>query len=287
MANSFKANLQLIEQIIEYYRELESETANENIYFKATGDGFTLLIYSNYTVLFQGKNANEEINKWIDKPEIIKIDHIGSDEVGCGDYFGPIVVCACLVRKEDYEYLLDLGVKDSKQLNDTKIKAIAPLIMEKIQSVTFTLTNEKYNKIHENNAYNLNKIKAYLHNFVLFKLTQKNTDINEVIVDQFCSEELYYKYLNDYKTKDVFKNITFTTKAESKYLAVACASIIARYTFINEIDKIAKEIGQEIILGANEKVDALAKKILDEKGIDYLSKYVKLHFKNTERIMTM
>ena len=139
MSNSFKADLNQVKQIIEYYSDHQKEVNQTNIYFKASTDDFSVLIYSNLTVLFQGKKATEEYRKWnkIEESESINLDtHMGSDEVGCGDYFGPIVVSAALVEKDDIQYLLDIGVKDSKQLNDAKIKEIAPLIISKIKSAT-------------------------------------------------------------------------------------------------------------------------------------------------------
>ena len=300
MANSFKADLNTVAKLIEYYKDLQDEVVPTNVYFKATCKDFTVLIYSTNTVLFQGKKAKEELSRWVEIEEEVEqlnfdfieeidddIDHVGSDEVGCGDYFGPIVVSSAFVKKEDYQYLVDIGIKDSKKLTDEKVKELADKIKDKVISATFVLSNQKYNEIHSSNVYNLNKIKAYLHNFVLNKLTTKLNFKGLVVVDQFCPETTYYNYLKDYKTKDIQENITFTTKAESKYIAVACASIIARDTFLKEIDKIKEESGYDIILGASDKVDRLAKQILDEKGEEFLSKYVKLHFKNTEKIKQM
>lgn len=302
MANSFKANQETIAKIIEYYRYLQDENISNNtsIYFKASCKDFTVLIYSTGTVLFQGKKAKEELKRWtiLDEEQLSfdleyeqtiddEVDHIGSDEVGCGDYFGPIVVTSAYVKKENYHYLVDIGVKDSKKLTDEKIKELANLIKDKVTSVTFVLSNEKYNEIYGNNSYNLNKVKAYLHNFVLYKLTSKLDFKGQVIIDQFCEKNTYFNYLKDYKNDGIQKDITFTTKAESKYIAVACASILARNRFIEEIEKIRKETGYDIPLGAGEHVDQIAKQILDEKGIDFLRKYVKLHFKNTEKIKEM
>lgn len=300
MANSFKADITTIEKIIEYYKYLQVETSNINVYFKASCKQFSVTIYSNNTVLFQGKEAIKELERWtvldceqpsldLEYEEIIddEVDHIGSDEVGCGDYFGPVVVTSCFVSKENYHYLVDIGVKDSKKLTDSKVKELAKLIKDKVTSVTFVLTNKKYNEIHNNSAYNLNKIKAYLHNFVLYKLRSKIDFKGKIVVDQFCEENTYFNYLKDYKTQDIQKNITFTTKAESKYIAVSCASIIARERFLEEIDRIKNETGYNIVLGAGNEVDKLAKQILDEKGFEYLSNYVKLHFKNTEKIKQM
>lgn len=44
----------------------------------------------------------------------------GSDEVGTGDYFGPVVVSAVIVSKENEDVLRNLKIQDSKQINDEK-----------------------------------------------------------------------------------------------------------------------------------------------------------------------
>ena len=283
MNNSFKANESQIEQIIEYYKDYQ--VLDEKLLFKAKSDSFVVSIYANKTVFFQGKDAKVELLRWakIDNYEEI-VEHIGSDEVGCGDYFGPIVVCATYVSEKDYPLLKQLNVQDSKNLSDKTIESIASVLKEKIQYVSFVLSNKKYNEITFNMRFNMNKIKAYLHNFVLSKLVELKKYHGLVVVDQFCSEKLYYEYLEDFENEQIFKDITFTTKAESKYLAVASASIIARSIFIEQIQKMSKELGKTILLGANEKVDNLAKEIYQEKGLDYLSNYVKLNFKNTKKL---
>ncbi len=64
-------------------------------------------------------NSDEKRRKdsiYVD-PKIYYSTAIGSDEVGTGDYFGPIVVTAAYVKKEDIKYLESLGVKDSKKIN--------------------------------------------------------------------------------------------------------------------------------------------------------------------------
>lgn len=287
MNNSFKATNEQVNQIKEHYKDYQIENDNPMFLFKAKTNNFSVFIYNNNTVLFQGKDASNEYIKWYMSEDEEVIDHVGSDEVGVGDYFGPIVVTASLVKKEDYEYLKFVGVRDSKQLSDKDILEIAPMIIPKIKSVTFVLSNNKYNEIHTDKDFNLNKIKAYLHNFVLYKLVHKEKFDGKIIIDQFCSEDLYYSYLRDYKTNDIQTNIYFTIKAENKYLAVACSSIIARYTFLKEIEKLEQEIGYKIPLGASSEVDKLGKRIVDEKGIGFLKNYVKFHFKNTEKILEM
>ena len=46
---------------------------------------------------------------------------IGCDEVGTGDYFGPLVVCCAYVPEELISKLQAMGIKDSKALEDPEI----------------------------------------------------------------------------------------------------------------------------------------------------------------------
>ena len=288
MNNSFKATDSIIEKMIEFYNNIKAPTTNKNLIFFGKSENLSVLIYQNKTVMFQGKNAKEEINIWKtneENIEIEQIDHIGSDEVGCGDYFGPIVVCACYVKKSDFNFLRSIGVKDSKQLNDLQIKQIAKQITSKIPHSYFVLSNKKYNEIHDEKNYNLNKIKAYLHNFVLYNLIKKEHFNGKIIVDDFCGENLYYNYLNTFDSNKIVRSIYFTTKAENKYLAVACSSIIARSIFINEMEKLEKKLHANVPYGAGEKVDELALKILNDKGLSYLKDFVKFHYNNTSKIL--
>lgn len=296
MNSSFKATPIQVNKIIEFYSDCQESIDSNTYFFKAKNEDISVIIYENMTVLFQGKKAHEELKMW---EEIFKtnknsdelllpneeeiVDHIGSDEVGCGDYFGPVVVTSAYVKEKDYDFLKELGVKDSKKISDDKIRKIAPLIKEKIPTVTFVLNNEKYNELTKNN-FNTNKVKAYIHNFVLYELVNKYKFNGKIVVDKFCSEFLYYDYLKEY-SKIIQRGISFLEKAESKYLAVACASIVARERFLLEIEKIKNDTGYNILLGANKQVDELAKTILKEKGFDYLSKITKVHFKNTKKIL--
>lgn len=283
MTSSFKISLEKLEEIKEYYKDYQIENNNDLVLYQFKYNNCNIMVYKSLSVVINGKDTLEEVKKWKENSYKI-IEHIGSDEVGCGDFFGPVVVSSAYVKEEDFELLESLGVNDSKKISDKTILQIAPIIIEKIKTVTFTLTINKYNELVAK-GYNLNKIKAYLHNFVLEKIVSKNNFEGLIVVDQFCEERLYYQYLLDYKTKNIQKDIFFTTKAESQYLAVACASIVARYTFLKEIEKLSQELGYLIPLGAGKEVNEFAIKIAKEKGLDSLKKYSKHHFKNTNIVL--
>ena len=137
------------------------------------------------------------------------------------------------------------------------------------------------NKFYNENL-NMNKIKAILHNKVLLNMVNKNYPYDKIIVDEFTPARNYYGYLTE--VKDKVTNITFVQKAESKCLSVAVSSIIARYIFLKLIHEMSTELGSDIPKGAGLQVDEFARKIVKEKGMNALSKYVKLNFKNTNKI---
>ena len=124
-----------------------------------------------------------------------------------------------------------------------------------------------------------------MHNNVLYKLREKTQSYDYIIVDEFAKDFIYYNYLRN--SVNVVKNITFLTKGESKSLAVAAASLISRYIFIKEFNKLSDELGIILPKGASEIVDEVAFNIAKDKGIDYLNSIAKMNFKNTLKVEEM
>lgn len=293
------------QKMIEYFEDKKRIKTPPYAIFQADEADTVVTLYESGKVVFQGRSADIDASMWkemeqhLNPNKIIKITNseekkkkekesfnpkvyfsntIGSDEVGTGDYFGPIVVCATYVKKEDIPFLEELGVKDSKKLTDDKILEIVPKLIKKIPYECIILSNKEYNEKYSIDM-NMNKVKAILHNKVLTKMLKYDYDY--IVVDQFAQPYVYYNYLKD--TKAV-RNITFLTKAEDKCLSVACASLISRYVFLKEFDKLGNSIDTFLIKGANDKVDELGIKIVNKYGFDKLKDIAKLNFKNTERI---
>ena len=104
-----------------------------------------------------------------------------------------------------------------------------------------------------------------------------------VVIDQFTSPRSYYSFLKN--EDNVFRKITFTTKAEDKCLSVACSSIISRYIFLKECEEMGNKLGSFVPKGASAMVDDYGKKIVNKFGKDILREVAKLNFKNTEKIL--
>lgn len=302
-----KVNDKIKEKMIEFYEGKKRLKTPPYAIFQADENDTVITLYESGKVMFQGISADVEASMWeminksdgnledffedeSDKKNIkeeinipININSIGSDEVGTGDYFGPIVVTASYVEKDNIPFLTDLGVRDSKKLSDEKILEIVPKIIKKIPYKTLILSNKDYNSYYGKDM-NMNKIKAILHNKVLYSLVNENNyKYDYIVIDQFESPKSYYNHLSD--TNKIVKDITFITKAEDKCLSVACSSLISRYIFIKEIDKLSDKYGLFIPKGASSYVDDIAIKLVNNYGEDVLKDVAKLNFSNTSRII--
>ena len=299
----FKISDNLKPKVIEYYKDKRKDKTPPYAVFQAMEEDTTITLYESGKLMFQGTSADIDANLWIDlekklnnriinydgsetkKKEVdfMNFSTIGSDEVGTGDYFGPIVVTASFVSTEQFEYLEKLGVRDSKKITDEKIKEIAVQLIEKIPHVTTIMDNITYNNAQEKNA-NMNKIKAYLHNKAIYTLMNKEKyNYAKIVIDEFCSKENYYKYLEG--IDNVVKHITFLTKAEDQVFSVAVSSIISRYIFLREMDKLSDSIHIPLPKGAGEEVNKIGKEIVTKYDKDKLNEIAKINFKNTNKIL--
>ena len=286
------------EKLIKFYEDKKRDKVIPYVVFQAQDGDTVITLYESGKVMFQGVSADIDANMWRDIDGQEKVDKvaikesekkyyyssaIGSDEVGTGDYFGPIVVTSAYVSKDDIEFVESLGIKDSKKLTDEKMLEIAPKLVKKIKYKSIVMTNLEYNEKHKN-TYNMNKIKAIMHNKALWRMThEENLEYDYIIVDEFARENRYYEYLDG--NPNIQRGITFITKAEDKNLAVASASVISRYIFLREFDKICDEIHIPLPKGAGKDVDEIGKEVVEKYGKEKLKEVAKYNFKNTERIL--
>jgi ribonuclease HIII len=301
----FKPSENIKKMMIKHYQNYAKDEAPQYTIFQAPLLDVVVTLYESGKVMFQGEGADNESAIWLEQERhlnnrIINVDDkkktnqeptktfynissIGSDEVGTGDYFGPIVVTATYVNKENIPLLKDLGVKDSKKITDADIKKIAPELIKKIPYVTYILDNKTYNLLNKENQ-NMNKIKAILHNKVLIGILKKdNYEYDKIVIDQFVYPKKFYEYISNASEK--INGVTFITKAEDQVTSVGAASIIARYVFLKEMAKMSNDLGMTIPLGAGSNVDEAAKEIIKKYGQDKLKEIAKLNFKNTSRII--
>ena len=291
---SYKIDLETKQKIENFYDDYKVPNDGDYICFFAKVDNLAITIYESkkgYKVVFTGKNALYEAKIFNPDAEISeskserKIEFIdlnnqcGPDEVGFGDFFGPLVVVgvyfdSSLTKKLD-------SIKDSKKLTDEFILSFVPTIIKNVTFSKLTVHNEKYNSLIKK-GYNMNQIKAMLHNRVLLNLQKRKPDCKTFYIDQFCDEKLYYKYLKN--EKEIVRNITFKTKGESYYPSVALASMIARYCFLQEMDVLSKKYNMNFPKGASKTVDEFATVFIQKYSLEELKKVCKINFTNFSKL---
>lgn len=288
------------EKMIKYYEDKKRDKVIPYVVFQADDNDTVVTMYESGKIMFQGVSADIDSSMWLEMDgqtkentkqtkekkerdlKYYQCSSIGSDEVGTGDYFGPIVVTASYVKEEDIPYLEELGIKDSKKLTDDKILDIAPKVAKRISYKSIILNNLEYNERYHDN--NMNKIKSIMHNKVLYQMVQITKDkYDYIIVDEFAKENRYYDYIQE--STEIQKGITFMTKAEDKNLAVACSSVISRYLFLKEFDKLSDSLHIPLPKGAGPQVDVIGQEIVEKYGSDKLKEVAKLNFANTNRIL--
>ena len=280
------------QKMIAYYKDKIRDKKIPYAIFQAQEEDTVITLYESGKAMFQGISADVDASMWAmlqDKKEetnneedLYHITSIGSDEVGTGDYFGPVVVCAAYVNIEDIKFLEELKVKDSKQTTDDYIRKIAPTIAKKIDYELLVLSNKEYNEKYKE-IKNINKIKAIMHNKVLYTLHQRHSDCNKIIIDEFAKENSYFNYLKE--VTNVERNLIFTPKAENKNMAVGAAAILARFSFLEIMDKLSDKYHEPLLKGASSEVDKQAERLIEKYGKEVLDDIAKLHFINTERIL--
>jgi ribonuclease HIII len=202
--------------------------------------------------------------------------HIGVDESGKGDFFGPLVVAACYVGPE---HLAELdGVRDSKKLTDPVSLRLSTVIMRTCPHSIIAIGPAKYNELYEK-FRNLNKLLAWGHARAIENVLEVSP-CDLVISDQFADPAGLKRQLFERG-----KSITLQSmvRAESD-IAVAAASILARAEFLRRLKRLGEEFGIDLPKGASNLVIEAGKRFVTKHGSGELHKVAKMHFKTAATV---
>jgi ribonuclease HIII len=202
--------------------------------------------------------------------------HLGIDESGKGDFFGPLVVAGAYTDAAVARRLLDAGIRDSKAIkSDARIRELALVIRETpgIAWETLVIGPARYNELYERFA-NLNRLLAWGHAKVIELLLERCPDCPRALSDQFANPRELQRALQERGRGIVVEQ---RVRAESD-VAVAAASILARERFIDWLRDRGKEIGEALPRGASRQVQELAGRLRRERGEAFLREVGKTHF---------
>lgn len=252
-------------------------------------DGYRILVENGYTeaemLALKEKRSGDTKNNAqpITIKEIPKFNtHIGTDESGKGDYFGPLVIAGVFVNDDIEKKLISIGVQDSKNNSDSRNQELAKEIRTILTSDQYSVVfigPEKYNQLYVK-FKNLNGLLAWGHARAIENILLK-VECENVISDQFGDETYIKKALLE-KGKNT--TLVQTPKAE-RDIAVAAASILARDMYLQQIAILQHTCGVALPKGASPAVEEAARKIIKIHGEESIMKYVKYHFKTTDKVL--
>lgn len=284
------------DEIEQLHKQLEGDIKDEKkppyTYWQIKADGITYTAYTSGKVLAQGKDISiaskrigaKAISEFKNNKTVNLYPQIGSDEVGCGDYFGPIVVGICYIESQRIaDMLLAEGVKDSKKLSDKKVMELSKTIHRLTRCRTIVLSPEKYNE-WVRKGLNMVDIKCILHEKAWSDMDREVVMPSNKYIDGFCDAKRYETAL---KREPIVKGIQYRPKADSMYVSVMCGAIIARAKFLHYTGQMEEDWDCIFPKGASDKVDNAGVKFLMEHDLMDLREVAKESFANTNKIKKM
>lgn len=205
--------------------------------------------------------------------------HIGTDESGKGDYFGPLVVAGVFLPDGQDEVLRELGVKDSKRTSDNRVRQLAAVIRSGYTHSVVAIGPEKYNALYDK-LRNLNRLLAWGHARVIENILE-STRAGLALTDQFGDERFVLEALmKKGRTIELVQKV----RAEED-MAVAAASILARAEFLHRLGLLGRDLDMDLPKGSSPAAEAAGRELIKQHGPDILRKAAKVHFKLTERVL--
>lgn len=258
------------------------------------GDGVRVVAYESGKLVVQGGKTEEFVSnilepeitgefllgyEEVNNPEWFE-PHAGLDESGKGDLFGPVVSACVVADGKMVREWMGAGIRDSKTITDGAILKMAKLIKDTQGVVVKTAYSGmlKYNELYGKFGQNLNKMLAWLHGRSLLDALEVRQP-KWGLLDQFSKQPLVQKYV-----KDSSFDLQMRTKAEEDPV-VAAASIIARSTWLKQMEKLEGQAGRSLPKGSGIQAKQAATELFEKFGEKKMAEFCKLHFKTAYEAM--
>ena len=263
----------------------------------AEGADCQIAVYKSGKCLVQGKGAADWIT-FVLEPQVLgearlgyedvlnpeaNAPHMGIDESGKGDFFGPMVIAAAYVDEAIAKDLKALNVRDSKTITTDKAALdLAKKIRERLgdRFALVSIGPAAYNRLYTT-MNSVNRILAWGHARAIENLLEKVPNCPRALSDQFGPEHQIQRALQQKGRKIKLEQ---RHKAESD-IAVAAASILARAGFLMALAKLGEKYAVKLPKGASEQVKAAAGELVKKHGGAALLETAKCHFKTADDVL--
>ncbi len=213
------------------------------------------------------------------RPALDGTPRVGIDEAGKGDYFGPLVVAGVRITgMEAAEELQRSGVRDSKTLGITAVRAMVDRILEAVgsQNVRVVALSPREYEARRSAAGNVNRLLDEVDAGIIGELRD---GVELVVVDQYATSAR--ERLQPFVPEGV--RLEVRQRAEDD-AAVAAASILARARQLEEMDRLSERVGFPLPRGSTEVIEA-GRRVVREAGEEGLDDVAKTSFGITAQIL--
>lgn len=205
--------------------------------------------------------------------------YIGIDESGKGDFFGNLVVAGVVFNKEKEEIFKNLNVRDSKKIEDGRIKFLSKEIKNYLTYEIISISPKKFNELYRN-FKNINLVLSWAYSKVIKNLLEIEK-VHLIMIDKFTNKNYIDLFLNEnHKNIERIEII----KGE-RDLGIACASILARDTFLKSLYSLERKWNFSFPKGAGDIVIESGVLFAKKFGVEKLPEVAKVNFKNYKKIL--
>lgn len=269
----------------------------EHTLIAAETDDCKVALYKSGKCLVQGKGAADFV-AFVLEPKVLAsagigyeeilhpeayTPHMGIDESGKGDFFGPLVIAGAYIDKALASTMLKMGVKDSKNISSDKRLLELARDIRKMLGQRFSLVligPEAYNRLYAK-MRSVNLLLAWGHARAIENLLAHVPDCPRAISDQFGDKQQVRRALMRKARKIILEQ---RHRAEAD-LAVAAASILARAAFLQALQQMGNSYKLRLPKGASAAVINAGQELINKHGAQVLLKTAKCHFRTTDVIL--
>ncbi|MCX6995873.1 MAG: ribonuclease HIII [Kiritimatiellaeota bacterium] len=263
----------------------------------AEGPACNIALYTSGKCLVQGAGAADWVT-FVLEPEILQevrlgyeevlhpeasTPHMGVDESGKGDFFGPLVIAAAYVDPALAAAFRQLNVRDSKRITSDRVTEQLARDIRKLlgqRSSLIVIGPRAYNRLYAQ-LRNVNRILAWGHARAIENLLDVVPACPRALSDQFGPTRQIEQALLK-KGRQI--KLEQRPRAESDP-AVAAASILARAGFLGALRELQEKWGCAIPKGASAQVQESARQLVARHGPLALLDTAKCHFKTADAVL--
>jgi len=263
----------------------------------AEGTACKIALYKSGKCVIQGKGASDFVTFTLE-PQVLATaglgyehvldseafsPHIGIDESGKGDFFGPLVVAGVFVDNDIATAMRDMDLKESKRMTSDKKVLETARSLRKLLGKRYAIVAigpAAYNRLYAK-MRNVNRMLAWAHARAIENLLETVPSCPRAISDQFGSKRQVEQALmkNGRRIELIQRH-----RAESDY-AVAAASVLARAVFLTSLQKFSEQYKTTFPKGASAAVQHAAVELLKTRSPETLLEVAKCHFKTTDEVL--